>query len=254
MELHPLARGFEHVAEDYAHGRPGYPPEAIAAIVDGLGLAPGARAADVGAGTGKLTAALAAAGLDVVAVEPFAGMRATLSASLPGVEVLEGTAEALPLADASVDVIASGDAFHWFDGARAAPELARAIRPGGGLALLWNSAAGEAAAEGMPWATELIDLLNAVRPEHPAFTADQGRDAIDASPAFGPFAPVELTHVHHSSRAMMVANIASISYVAVMPPAERAALLARVDAMLRQHGIEALDVPLRTTVWLARRL
>jgi len=254
MELHPLALGFEHVAEDYAHGRPGYPPAAVAAIVDGLGLAPGARVADVGAGTGKLTAALAAAGLDVVAVEPFAGMRATLSASLPGVAVLDGTAEALPLADASVDVVASGDAFHWFDGTRAAPELARAIRPGGGLALLWNSAAGEARDEGMPWAAELVDLLDAVRPEHPAFTEDQGRDAIDAHEAFGPFTSVEVTHVQRSSRAMLVANIASISYVGVMPAGERAALLGRVDALLRRHGIATLDIPLRTTVWLARRL
>jgi SAM-dependent methyltransferase len=254
MDLHPLAHGFEDVAEDYAHGRPGYPPEAIAAIVDGLGLARGARVADVGAGTGKLTAALAAAGFDVVAVEPFPGMRATLSASLPGVEVLDGTAEALPLADASVDVIASGDAFHWFDGERAAPELARAIRPGGGLALLWNSAAGEARDEGMPWAAELVDLLNAVRPEHPAFTEDQGRNAIDACAAFGPFTSAEVTHVQHSSRAMLVANIASMSYVAVMPAGERAALLGRVDALLQRHDIEALDIPLRTTIWLARRL
>jgi SAM-dependent methyltransferase len=247
MELHPLARGFEDVAEEYQRGRPGYPTEAIAAI----GLPAGARVADVGAGTGKLTRALLAAGLEVVAVEPFAAMRAALP---EGVEALAGTAEALPLADASVDAVACGDSFHWFDGARAAPELARVIAPGGVLALLWNSAAGEAAAEGMPWAAELIDLLNAVRPEHPAFTADQGRDAIDACDAFGPFTRAEMTHVHHSTRAMMVANIASMSYIAVMPAGERAALLERTDALLERHGITALDVPLRTTVWTARRL
>jgi SAM-dependent methyltransferase len=246
MELHPLARGFEDVAKDYERGRPGYPPEAIAAI----GLPPGARVADVGAGTGKLTRALLAAGLEVVAVEPFEAMRAALP---DGIEVLAATAEALPLADASVDAVACGDSFHWFDGAHAVPELARVIRPGGVLALLWNNAAGEAAAEGLPWARELIDLLNANRPEHPGFTADQGRDAIDACDAFGPFQRVDVTHAQHSTRAMLVANVASISYVAVLPDAERRALLARVDALLGAHGVEALDVPLRTAVWTARR-
>jgi SAM-dependent methyltransferase len=247
MDLHPLAHGFEDVADVYERGRPDYPADAIAAI----GLPAGARVADVGAGTGKLTRALLAAGLEVVAVEPFAAMRAALP---DGIEVLAGTAEALPLADASVDAVACGDSFHWFDGARAAPELARVIRPGGVLALLWNVTAGEAAAEGLPWAKELIDLLNANRPEHPGFTEDQGRDAIDVCDAFGPFTHVEVAHVQHSTRAMIVSNVASISYVAVLPDAERRALLARVDALLGKHGVEALDVPLRTGIWTARRL
>jgi SAM-dependent methyltransferase len=255
-DLHPLAHGFADVAAEYELGRPGYPPEVVAAIVAGLGLRAGARIADVGAGTGKLTRALAAApeGFDLVAVEPFAAMPDALSAALPGVPVLDGTAEALPLGDASVDAVACADAFHWFDGARAAPELARVIRPGGGLALLWNTAAGEARDEGEPWAAELIDLLNAVRPEHPAFTEDQGRDAIDACDAFGPFARADVTHRHRSSRPMLVASVASFSYVAVLPEAERAALLERVDALFGRHGVTELDVPLRTTVWTARRV
>ncbi|MCW2984357.1 MAG: smtA [Conexibacter sp.] len=257
MDLHPLAQGFADVAADYERGRPGYPAAAVDAVRDGLGLAPGARIADVGAGTGKLTRALLVAPerFDVVAVEPFAGMRDALRAALgDGVAVLAGTAEALPLGDASVDAVACADAFHWFDGARAAPELARAIRPGGGLALLWNTTGGEAAAAGHAWAAELIDLLNAARPEHPGFTGEQGREAIDACAAFGPFARADITHVHRSSRAMMVANVASISYVAVLPEAEHRALLGRVDALLAVHGVEALDVPLRTAVWTARRL
>ncbi|WCB93939.1 hypothetical protein DSM104299_02665 [Baekduia alba] len=138
MHLHPLAEGFADVADDYERGRPGYPAAAIAAF----GLPAGARVADVGAVTGKLTRALLAAGLDVVAVEPLDGMRARLVAELPGVEALAGTAEALPLSDASVDAIAVGDAFHWFDSALAAPELARVIRPGGVLAICGNTQEG----------------------------------------------------------------------------------------------------------------
>ena len=252
-DLHPLAHGFADVAAEYELGRPGYAPEAVAAIRDGLGLAAGARIADVGAGTGKLTRALAAApeGFDVLAVEPFDAMRAALTAALQGVEVLDGTAEALPLPDASVDAVACGDAFHWFDGARAAPELARVIRPGGGLALLWNSAAGEA---GEPWGAELGALLAGVRPDHPSFTGEQGREAIDASDAFGPFTRADVPNVQRSTRPMLVAAVASMSYVAVLPEAERAAFLADVDALLARHGVTAVDVPLRTTVWTARRL
>src|SRR3954451_8923654 len=104
--IHPLAdRGFADVADRYDRGRPDYPPAVVAA----LGLAPGARVLDLAAGTGKLTRVLRAAGLDVVAVEPQPAMRARL----PG--ALDGTAENLPLADASVDAATIGDAWHWFD-------------------------------------------------------------------------------------------------------------------------------------------
>ncbi|HEY6762464.1 MAG TPA: class I SAM-dependent methyltransferase [Baekduia sp.] len=249
MDLHPLAHGFADVADAYERGRPGYTPEAVAAI----GLAPGARVADVGAGTGKLTRALRDAGFDVVAVEPFAAMRAAIAPELPDVEVLEGAAEALPLGDASVDGVACGDSFHWFDGARAAPELARVIRPGGVLAILGNTAAGEAARAGAAWGQPLIDLLNAVRPEHPAFTEDQGRAAIDATGRFEPFAQASVTQLHETSRAGMVASIASMSYIALLPDAQRSDLLGRADALLREHGVEDVGVPLRTTIWTARR-
>jgi SAM-dependent methyltransferase len=253
MDLHPLARGFEDVADDYERGRPGYPPAAVDALRAALSLPEGARVADVGAGTGKLTRALVAAGFDVVAVEPFPAMRARLQAELPGVEVLAGTAEALPLDDASVDAVACGDAFHWFDGGLAAPELARAIRPAGGLALLWNAAAGEAADGHRPWETELVEILSAIRPEHPGFTEDQGRAAVEASGLFAPFDSTDVASVHRSSRAGIVASVASMSYVAVLPEDERRALLARVDALLAAHGVRDLDVPLRTTIWTARR-
>jgi len=246
MDLHPLAHAFENVADDYEHGRPGYPAEAVAAI----GLPAGARVADVGAGTGKLARALLAAGLEVVAVEPFAAMRAALPAD---VEALAGTAEALPLADASVDAVACGDSFHWFDGARAAPELARVIRPGGVLALLWNSAVG-GLESGLPWAAELGAIVAEIRPEHPAFTDDQGRAAVDACGAFGPFTQLTVPNVQRTSRSMLVANVASMSFVAALPDAERAAVLARVGDALAHHGVETLELPLRTTVWTARRV
>ena len=93
---------------------------------------------DLGAGTGKLTRSLAARGLEVVAVEPLAEMRAKLAAALPEVRALEGTAEAIPLADDSVDAITVAQAWHWVDPERATAEAARVLRPGGTLGLIWN--------------------------------------------------------------------------------------------------------------------
>jgi SAM-dependent methyltransferase len=248
MELHHLAHGFADVADDYERGRPGYPAAAIAAI----GLPSGARVADVGAGTGKLTRALLAAGLDVVAVEPLDGMRERFVAELPEVEALAGTAEALPLADASVDGVVSGDAFHWFDLDRAPAELARVVRPGGVLAIFGNMPAG-APPEG--WGQPLGDLLASVRPPHPGLDDDGTLYArMDATGLFTPLERVVVANPHPTDRAGMVASMASMSFVALLPDAERADLLDRADALLRDHGVEAVDLAMQTTVRFARRL
>jgi SAM-dependent methyltransferase len=252
MELHPLAQAFAGVADDYERGRPDYPAEAIDAIRMGLMLDAGARIADVGAGTGKFTRALTAAGFDVVAVEPLPGLRARLHARQPGLTALEGTAEALPLPDASVDVVACADAFHWFEGARAVPELARVIRPEGGLALLWNEPAEERTGT-PPWAVEIRTLLEALRPDHPGFSKDQGRGAVTASPDFDTLHYAEVRHVHETDRAGVLAGIASISYVSALPDDERAAVLQAAAATMDRAGVEQVQAPLRTTIWTARR-
>ena len=93
---------------------------------------------DVGAGTGKLTASLVDMGADAVAVEPDQAMLTELRSALPDVRALPGSAEALPLPDASVDAVVAGNAMHWFDMDVAGPEIARVLAPGGTLAGLWN--------------------------------------------------------------------------------------------------------------------
>ena len=251
MALHPLVAGFTDVAEQYELGRPGYPPEVVAAIAGQLGLAPGARVADVGAGTGKLTRALLAAGLDVVAVEPLEGLRARLREELPQVEVAGAAAEALPFADASLDAVVCANAFHWFDAPRAVAEFARVIRPGGGLALLWHDGIeGDASA---PWSAELQRVIGDRRPDHPAYTGDQGRGAVDADPAFGPMTLTEIRSSYATDPRRIVAHIASISWVGGLPPAERAATLNAVAAVLERHGVGDVDVPLHTAIWTAAR-
>ena len=128
-----LSFGAEAAA--YERGRPSYPPEAI----DWL-LPPDARdVLDLGAGTGKLTTRLVERGLDVVAVDPIPEMLELLSNSLPDTPALLGTAEEIPLPDDSVDAVLVAQAWHWFDPERAVKEVARVLRPGGRLGLVWNT-------------------------------------------------------------------------------------------------------------------
>src|SRR5207248_923565 len=116
-----------------------YPPESIDVLRRELGAGPGRRVCDLAAGTGKLTRSLVASGADVVAVEPVAGMRDQLSEVLPDIDVLDGTAEAIPLPDDSVDVVTVAQAFHWFKFDEALAEIRRVLRPAtGGLAILFN--------------------------------------------------------------------------------------------------------------------
>jgi len=132
------ARSFETVAVEYERWRPDYPEEALRWAAEALGLQPGARVLDLGAGTGKLTRGLVSLGFDVVAVEPGGPMLEQLRIAVPEAEALEGPAEAIPLPGEAVDASFAGQAFHWFDRERAVPELRRVIGPSGGLALLWN--------------------------------------------------------------------------------------------------------------------
>ena len=130
-----LRSSFGAAATAYAEHRPDY---AQAAVRWALERAPGPRVLDLGAGTGKLTATLVALGAEVIAVEPDPAMLTELRRALPTVRALPGSAEAVPLLDASVDVVLAGNAMHWFDMDVAGPEIARVLVPGGILAGLWN--------------------------------------------------------------------------------------------------------------------
>lgn len=141
MIANPTER-FTGRVESYRRYRPGYPAEIADLLRRACGLRDEARVADVAAGTGLLTEALLKAGFAVTAVEPNAEMRAacaTLKPSYPKLNVVEGTAEATGLPDASADLITVAQAMHWFDLEKTKAEFARVLRPGGHCAVIYNN-------------------------------------------------------------------------------------------------------------------
>ena len=231
------------VAAGYDRGRPGYPAEAVEFALAPLRGRPDLRAADVGAGTGKLTAVLCAAGVPTVAVEPAPGMRKVLKHLVSRAQVLAGSAEELPLPDASVDLVAVGQAFHWFEEDRALPELARVLRPGGRLALFYNSRD-----DAVPWVRALADLVGDHADHASAHRAE-------APGPMGPFEPEDLrwfTYQQELDASGLVELVGSRSYVIRLPEPERAALLARLAELARTHpalvGRQHFYLPYRSSV------
>jgi SAM-dependent methyltransferase len=225
MELHPATRGFEGAGDRYERGRPDYPPEAVDWLVGRLGLAgrPAARVLDVGAGTGKLTRPLLERGLEVVAVEPVEGMRATLRRAAHGADIRSGRAEALPLAAAEVDGVVAGQAFHWFANATALAELARVLRPHGRLGLIWNRRDLD-----QPLQTEIGRLIEPYRAGAPEHASDAWRAAFTTSAPFEPAGERRIAHVQPLTEDGLVDRVLSISFVAALADRDRRSLETRV--------------------------
>jgi SAM-dependent methyltransferase len=249
-----LAGSFGAVADAYERGRPRYEPHVIATIGAAIG---GRRVLDVGAGTGRLSAPLLQAGYDVVAVEPLDAMRAILAGHIGAGRVIAGRAEALPLDDASVDGAVCSDAWHWFDGVRAAGELARVVRPGGGV-VVCTSRPRWADGDAPDWWLDL-EALHATVPkaDHPVLSQRDGAvrppGGLVGHPAFDGMVRRGEPFVHRTDRAGIVAHWASMSFVATLPSGQREVLLRELDALLTRRGADAVEIPYRAELWIARR-
>ncbi len=251
--IHPAAaEGFASNADDYERTRPGYPPDAVAYLVDVLGLRPGATLADVAAGTGKLTRLLVPSGAHVIAVEPIAEMRAYLEATCPGVEVVDGVAEDLPLPDASADAVTVAQAFHWFDARRALVSLARVLRPGGALAVVYNNRDRRT-----PWLAEVNRVVESHREATPHHWDGSWLAAFADDPSFVPLGRTEFDNPQALTPDEFVGRVRSLSYVGAMAPAEQGELLASVRDVLATHpataGRDRLVVGQATSVHVWRR-
>jgi SAM-dependent methyltransferase len=255
MSVHDVAQhGFDSGAGAYDRARPGYPPDTVAWIGEHLRLGPGVRCCDLAAGTGKLTALLAPTGAELLAVEPVEGMWQLLRTTVPSAAVLAGTAEALPLRAASLDAVTVAQAFHWFDADRAFAELARTLRPGGRVALVWN-----ARDRSVDWVDALWSIMDRVEKRAPWRDHERWADsALGNREGFGPLHAATFRHEQVLDRPGVIERFASVSHVAVLPEPERDAVLDAVREVLDTHpgtrGETQLAIPYRVDAYWCERM
>ncbi len=236
-----LALSFGRAAAIYDSVRPSYPSEAIEWVLP-AGVS---TVLDLGAGTGKLTQLLVGHGYDVVAVDPDPAMLGRLGQTLPNVATYQGTAEQIPLDDASVDAVVCAQAWHWVDREVALSEVARVLTPGGAFGLVWNVLDGS-----VPWIVALAEATHGI--------AGSGLDAITVvGEPFTPMEKIVIPWVYKLDRAGVLRLVSSWSQYITAEPADQAAMLANVGAVLDTHpdlaGLSAYPLPYNAYCFRSRR-
>jgi SAM-dependent methyltransferase len=240
------AGSFSKVAPEYERGRPDYPPEAAAWIAEQAGLGPGRVVVDLAAGTGKLTRQLLGSQARVIAVEPLASMLAELTALLPDVETVVGTAEAMGLSDASARAVTAGQAFHWFATDEALTEIARVLEPGGHLALIWNRRDLTQQIQ-----ADLTRIMASHLHDNPSYESGAWAAVMDASALF------KKVGEHHSLFQQVLDveglcdRVASVSFIAELDTDELSEVLRKVRELAPDKGSVELDYD--CIVYLYRR-
>lgn len=238
------AWGSNESASSYERGRPSYPPAALEWLSAQLGLQTGTVVLDLGAGTGKFTRLLATTGADVIAVEPQDAMRAELARTLPGIPAKAGTAESIPLPDHSVDAVCAATAFHWFDHARAMPEIARVLRPGGRLGLIWMERD-----ESVPWVRRMTEIIrwDGYRPYGIAY---DWSSLLGLGGRFRQLERRQFPYEQLLNRQTFADRVASISYIATLSDEERVPILAACDDLVAGFA-EPFALPYQCDVLVA---
>ena len=241
---------FGNAAREYELGRPEWPEELIDRVVGALELGADATVLDLGAGTGKLTRALAPRFVRVLAVEPDGAMRAVLQEVVPGAEALAGNAAAIPVESESVDAVFTAEAFHWFASDETVAEIARVLRPGGGFAIFWNIGFGETE----PPMGEAVDAVldeafaRGGIPGLPKVLSGAWREPLEAS-AFAPLQEAEVEREVVRDRERWLANMLSVSSIASQPIEERLALADRLRELVPRGEYRW---PVRTVAYWTR--
>ena len=248
------ARGFEAAVEHYGRGRPTYPDDALRYLVHALAIQDGRDVLELGAGTGVFTELIVHSGARITAVEPVPAMRTALERSCPSVTVVDGTAERIPVANGTADAVVAAQAFHWFDGVRALPEIHRVLRPGGVLGMIWN-----VRDDASDWAERLTEIFDRLAgADAPRYRSGKWREAFDRTDLFGPLHHRVAYHVHRVTAETFLDRVLSVSYVASASDEDRARVVDEVRELLATDpelaGREEIVMPYRTDVFWTSRL
>lgn len=228
MAIHAsAAQGYQVAADIYAQGRPDYPPAAMAWLREDLALKPGKTVLEVGAGTGKFIPTLRQSGARILAVEPVAAMRATLQATNPDVEALDGTAEAIPVPNGAVDAVVCAQSFHWFASQESLAEFHRVLVPGGRLGLIWN-----VRDESVDWVAALTEITDKFENHTPRFRTGAWRQVFPAE-GFVERSERHATNLHVGSpEDVIIGRTVSTSFIAALPDAQKQQVVADVRALI----------------------
>jgi ubiquinone/menaquinone biosynthesis C-methylase UbiE len=227
------ADAFGNSAREYELGRPRWPEELIDRVAGELELGSDATVLDLGAGTGKLTRDLVPRFGRVIAVEPDDAMRAVLEEGVPEAESLAGSAEAIPLPDASVDAVFTAEAFHWYASDESVGEIVRVLRPRGGLVILWNLDFGD---PDPPMGEEVDRVIDVAFAKGGAPGIGKVLSGFWREPiAKGPFEPLQESEVERTvtrTRDQWLANMLSVSSIAALSDADREEFAARLHELV----------------------
>ncbi|UOK36458.1 methyltransferase domain-containing protein [Pseudomonas palleroniana] len=253
-DVHASAQqGFSTQAATYVQGRPDYPRQLIGWLGEALGVEPQSTVIDLGAGTGKFTRLLSTLTPALIAVEPIAAMAAQLARSLPDVRLVEGTAESIPLGDATADAVVCAQAFHWFATQAALAQIHRVLKPGGRLGLVWN-----VRDESVDWVAAITAIITPYEGDTPRFHTGRWREAFTGKY----FSAPELTcfpyqHVG-SPQEVIMDRFLSVSFIAALPDAEKAKVRAQLQALIDTHpalqGRDSVAFPYQTQAYVCHRL
>jgi SAM-dependent methyltransferase len=224
--IHPLAaQGFRAAAATYVEGRPDYPPEIENWLTHDLGLSKGKTALDLAAGTGKFSPRLLATGATVIAVEPVAAMLEQLIRQYPEIDARNGSAQHIPLDDASLDAVVCAQSFHWFATPEAIEEIRRVLKPGGALSLVWN-----VRDDTVAWVAALTRIMKPFEGDAPRFHSQKWREVFPA-PGFTELREKRFSHSHTGpTDKVIIDRVMSVSFMAALPIDQRE----RVTSQLKE--------------------
>ncbi len=226
------AEGFGREAATYQQARPTYHPDLIARFLDRYTAG---QVLEIGAGTGIFTKEIVGRGATIIAVEPVMEMRQRLAEAVPGADVRDGTAEALPVEAESVDTVVVAQSFHWFDYESALDDIHRVLRPGGHLLTVWNVKSGDE-----PWFKRYMEIVDRHAGDTPRHADLRWRVAIDNDPRYESVDDWQAGHPRPTDRAGVVSRALSTSFIAALPEVEREAVVS--DLM---KALDAVEEPIQ---------